>query len=195
MPMSPGLIDLATLERFRHPASGNTYMLLGRFEFVTGTRYLHEYAGDLVAGGQTWVGVSKASGQRLASIGAVEYPMPNVATKVDIVMTGVDADYVRTLRTDEGEVEGRSAELFLLVLDKDDRPVGDPFPIFPDGTMTAPGFKARRGLREVSVTIESFWLNKNFPASARWNDANHGRRHPGDRVFQYTGGQVEEIWP
>ena len=193
MPMSPGLIDLATLERFRAPST--SYMLLGRFDFVTGTRYLHEYAGDLVAGGETWVGVSKASGQRLASIGAVEYPMPNVAAKVDIVLTGVDADYVRTLRTEEGEVEGRPAELFLLVLDGNDKPVGDPFPVFPDGTMTAPGFKARRGMREVSVSIESFWLNKNFPATARWNDANHSGRKPGDRLFQYVGAQVEEIWP
>ena len=189
-----GLIPQATLDAYAEPNC--IYAILGYFDFATGVRRLWSGSGTLRnVGGHDWIGVASPDGTRLVTVSEVQLPTPNVASAIRVGLTGVDRDYIEAVFADAATVEGRKAELFIQVFDGDEQPIGDPISFDPDSYMTSVKYRAvKMQQREVSVTIEGTWSAKNFAPGAQLTDADQRRREPGDRICQFAGWTVQEIW-
>ena len=81
-------------------------------------RYLAGY-GEITIDGETFLGVTDPDGGRAVRIGAIDDPRPGTAATVEIGLSGIDDAFVRSVRRDAAAMEGRPADLLLLVWDPD----------------------------------------------------------------------------
>ncbi|WP_083656504.1 hypothetical protein [Mongoliimonas terrestris] len=177
--------------------------VLAHMQFASGELRLHPGTGTLEAGGLEWQGVTDPGQTRVVKIGPVQLPEVNVASKVDLTLTGVDTAFLRETRrivtSRHREVEGRRADLYLAVFRPGtDTAVTPPLPLFTNGRMTAPSFRFDGiGNREVTVGIEGVFSAKNFAPGGRYTTADQRRRYPGttDRFFEYVGAKLSYRWP
>jgi len=166
----------------------------GEFDLPSGVARLHSGVGRVMAGGHEWRGVSDPFGGQMVSVSALEDPRFGQATKVDIIIGSVSAEFFRSVKADARDIEGRSATISFGMFDGE---TGEllmfrmPFP----GMMSAPSLH-RHGIsqRYIRLGVEGFWEAQNFPFGGRWNSADQKRRHPGDKGLDFIGVKVSEVW-
>lgn len=172
----------------------------GMFDFPSGVKYLHNGYGPYTVGGQEYLGISDPLGGRLVGIAQVEEPQFGQAAAVQLVLSGVSADFIAEVKRDARALEGRSATLYWAAFDGETEAIiplngTGLIPLFPRGRMSAPSISRQGiGVRYVSLTIEGMWSSQNYAPGGRWNYADQLRRYPGDKGLQFVGVEVSENW-
>lgn len=161
----------------------------------SGTWNVHNGVGKKFVGGIEWSGVSDPAGRQLVSVSAVEDPRFGQAAKIDIVLSGVNIEFLRSVKSTAREIEGAVADVYWCAFDQETQEVwaGGLKKLFP-GYLSAPKRQSQGiGMRLVSFTIETMWQSQNFPFGGRWTSADQRRRYPGDKGLDYVGVKVTEI--
>jgi hypothetical protein len=161
----------------------------------SGTWNVHNGYGNVTIGDTEWHGVSDPAGRQLVSLSAVEDPRFGQAAKVDIVLSGVSVDFIRSVKQTAREIESSRADVFWCAFDQETHEV---WPsglkkLFP-GYISAPKRHSQGiGVRTVSFTIETLWQSQNYPFGGRWTNADQMRRFPGDKGLEFVGVKVTEV--
>lgn len=156
---------------------------------------LHNGGGRKMVGGFEWFGVSDPMGRQLVSISAVEDPRFGQAAKVDIVIAGVNIDFLRSIKDQGRQIEGRLADIYWCAFDQETEEVwaSGLKKLFP-GYLSAPKIRwSGLGARTVSITIESLWHSQNYPFGGKWSPADQRARYPGDKGLDLVGVKVQEV--
>ncbi|KPF47064.1 hypothetical protein [Rhizobium sp. AAP43] len=164
-------------------------------QLPSGTWRLHNGVGRKTVGGVEWRGVSDPGGRQLVSLSAVEDPRFGQAAKLDIVISGVNVDFVRSVKDQARLIEGAPADVYWCAFDQETQEVwsGGLKKLFP-GYLSSPRRQSQGiGIRTVSFTIETLWQSQNFVFGGAWTDAAQQMRYPGDKGLQYVGVKVTEI--
>ncbi|WP_411033845.1 transcriptional regulator [Shinella sp. BYT-45] len=183
----------AELEFLRRPHIARAWF--ADIDLPSGRWRLHNGVGRKTVGGQEWRGVSDPGGGQLVSIGAVEDPRFGQAAKIDIVLAGVNVAFLRSVKDQGRQIEGRLADVYWCAFDQETQEV------WPSGLKTMfPGFLSSPkiswsgiGSRTVLLTIESLWHSQNYPFGGKWTPADQRARFPGDKGLDYVGVKVQEI--
>jgi hypothetical protein len=156
---------------------------------------LHSGAGKVTISGHEWSGVTDPGGQQLVQISPVEDPRFGQAAKIDIVLSGVTRDFVKSVKERALEIEGLPATVYWVAVDQETLEVwsSGPKQLFP-GYLSAPKvIRNSISSRTVSLAIESLWQSQNYQWGGFWNFADQQRRFPGDKGLQFVGVDVYEI--
>lgn len=187
------LFSEADREFLRRPHIARAWF--AELQLPSGTWRLHNGVGRQTVGGLEWRGVSDPAGQQLVSLSAVSDPRFGQAAKVEIVLSGVNVDFIRSVKDQAREIEGAPADLYWCAFDQETQEV------WPSGLKRLfPGYLSspRRassgiGVRTVSFTIETLWQSQNYPFGGRWTPSDQERRYPGDKGLNFVGVKVNEI--
>ena len=164
-------------------------------DLPSGLARMHGGAGRIDVGGYEWRGITDPGGQQLVSIGMVEEPRFGQAAKIDIVISGVNIDFLRSVKNTAREIEGRRADVFFCLFDQE---TAEPWPtglkkVFP-GKLSAPLMRwSGKGERTVAFSIEGPFQSQNYPFGGKWNPADQRRRYPGDKGLDFVGVKVQEL--
>lgn len=164
-------------------------------DLPSGVARLHSGSGRVFVGGHEWRGVTDPGGSQLVSIGAVEEPRFGQAAKVDVVLSGVNVAFLRSIKDMARSIEGRSANIYWCAFDQETAESwgGGMKKLFP-GKLSSPVMRwVGIGTRTVSFAIEGPWHSQNFPFGGKWNPADQRRRYPGDKGLDFVGVKVQEI--
>ncbi|WP_027488464.1 hypothetical protein [Allorhizobium undicola] len=156
---------------------------------------VHGGAGRVTLGGYEWQGVSDPLGRQLVQVGTVTDPRFGQAAKVDIVLSGANADFVKSVKASARDMEGRACNAYFTLIDQETFEMwpGGLKKLFP-GYVSAPKiYRQGVGTRTVSITVESLWHSQNFPFGGYWTYSSQLRRYPGDKGLQYAGVDIQEI--
>jgi hypothetical protein len=191
--MTTGLFTADQAARLRRPHVARAWF--ARINLPSGVSYLHSGYGTVTVEGQDWIGVDDPFGGRAIGIGQIDEPRFGSAAAVTIVLTGVNLEFLRSVRELRRSIEGRPADIFFGLFDQETQElIGPLVPLFDRGRMTAPAWSIEGvGLRTVTITVENIWASQNYAPSGRWNDSDHQRRFPGDRFFQWVGVKIQEV--
>jgi hypothetical protein len=183
--------DLAVLAR---PHVARAWFV--RLDLPTGEWRVHSGAGRARIGGQDWQGINDPVGGVLVSIGQVEEPRFGSAVAVTLALSGANRAFLQSVHASAREIEGRAADVYWAAFDQETQaPVTGLKSLFGRGRMTSPSIHWQgRGLRTVSVTVESIWSSQNFAPGGLWNDAGQQRRFPGDKGLAFVNQKVSENW-
>ncbi|WP_368517487.1 transcriptional regulator [Rhizobium sp.] len=189
----PNLFSQADREFLRRPHIARAWFM--DIDLPGGHWYVHNGAGRVTIGGIEWRGLSDPLGRQFISISAVEDPRFGQAAKLDVVLSGVNLEFLRQVKDNARLIEGRRVDVYWAAFDQETQEVwvGGLKKLFP-GYLSAPSIHwAGRGVRIVPITIESLWQSQNFPFGGRWTPADQRRRYPGDKGLDYVGVTVQEI--
>lgn len=156
---------------------------------------LHNGVGRKTVGGQEWIGVSDPGGRQLVSVGAIEDPRFGQAAKIDVVLSGINVDFLRSVKDQGRQIEGRIADVYWCAFDQETQEV---WPsglkqMFP-GYLSSPKIRwSGIASRTVSLSIESLWHSQNFPFGGKWTPADQRARYAGDKSLDYVGVKVQEV--
>lgn len=162
---------------------------------IDGTWRVHNGVGRKTVGGQEWFGLSDPAGRQLVSLSAVEDARFGQAAKVDVVLSGVNIEFLRSVKDNARQTEGSMADLYWVAFDQETQEVwsGGMKKLFP-GYLSSPKRQSTGlGVRTVSFAIETMWQSQNFPFGGRWSPADQEQRFPGDKGLQFVGVKVNEI--
>lgn len=168
----------------------------GEFDFPNGVKYLHSGTGSFRVGGHDYSGVSDPLSGRLVSIGQVEEPQFGQAAAVQILLSGVSREFVKSVHATARQLEGRDASISWAAFDGETQElITSLIPLFPRGKMSAPSIHWHGiGRRYVSLTIENVWAAQNFPPGGRWSPADQHRRFANDKGLDFVGVKISELW-
>jgi hypothetical protein len=186
------LFSEADIAFLRRPHIARAWFV--ELHLLDGLWRLHNGVGRKTVGGQEWRGVSDPGGRQLVSISAVEDPRFGQAAKVDIVLSGVNAAFLRSVKDKARETEGVKADLYWCAFDQETQEVwsGGLKKLFP-GYLSAPKRQSQGiGLRTVSFTVETLWQSQNYPFGGKWSPADQERRYPSDKGLNFVGVKVTE---
>jgi hypothetical protein len=164
-------------------------------DLPSGLARLHSGAGRVTVGGYEWRGITDPGGQQLVSIGSVEEPRFGVAAKLDIVISGVNIPFLRSVKDTARELEGRSANVYWCAFDQETaEPWSSGMKKLWPGKLSSPIMRwAGSGVRTVSFAIEGPWQSQSYPFGGKWNPADQRRRYPGDKGLDFVGVKVQEL--
>ena len=181
------------LDRLARPHVARAYFL--EADLPSGMAYFHNGVGRVTSGGHTWTGVTNPMGGQLVYLSAVEEPRFGTAAAVQIIISGANRDFFRSMHETARQLEGRPAKLYWAMFDGETSEVLVGPKLLFRGSRSSPvlGWEGI-GIRTVGITLESIWEAQNFPFGGRWNDADQQRRYPGDKGLMYVGQDVTEQW-
>lgn len=145
-----------------------------KLSFDSGTQRYHTGVGDLTYLSEVYIGVGTLIG--------IESILEDQGIKmkgIQISLQGVDTTVVDL--TNNEDVQGRSAVLYLIAYNYETADVIDGFEIF-SGTMDT--FEISRGVNAtMTLAIESVMSQFDLPSIRRMTDEDHQSRFPGDTFF------------
>jgi hypothetical protein len=189
----PSLFSAAEREWLRRPHISRVWF--SRIELPSGTIYMHGGVGRVTLDGQEWRGITDPGGHQLVSIGTVEEPRFGQAAKLDIVISGIDVNFLRSIKDTARQIEGVPADALFCLFDQE---TAQPWPsgmklVIP-GKLSAPRLRwAAPGERIAAFSIEGPFQSQNYPFGGKWNPADQRRRFPGDKGLDFVGVKVQEI--
>lgn len=163
-------------------------------DLPSGFQRVHNGVGRVNVGGQEWRGVSDPMSGVLVSVDSVEDPRFGQAGAINIVLSGVNVAFWKSVKADARDLEGRDANIYWGAFDPE---TGENimFKKLLPGKMSAPSLhRMGIGTRYVGLTIEGFWEAQNYPFGGRWNGADQHRRYSGDKGLDLVGVEVSERW-
>lgn len=161
----------------------------------SGTVRYHTGIGRKTVGGFEWVGVTDPLGKQFVQLSSVEEPRFGQAVALDIVISGANPTFFKSVYDEARDIEGVDAKLYFGAFDAEiEEIILGPTLVFP-GKITAPkliweSFRKRT----IALTLESRWSSQNFPFGGKWADAEHQKNYPGDKGFMFAGVKVAESW-
>lgn len=192
-PATLGMLPAEAVALARGPSVVAT--LLARLHLVDGIARLHAGAGTIRIGGEEFRGLSDPASGRLCTLDPIEEPRAGVASYIRVGLSGVDAAFVRAMRSDRDRIEGMQCDVLLGLWDPRTG-AGSIVEIFPRGRLTAPGFSwAAAGRREWTVTVVGPWSARNVAVDGRLTPSDQQRRFPGDTALDLIGGSIGVRWP
>ena len=162
-------------------------ILLGQFEFASGTVRLWSGYGNLSWNGYTWVG-----GGKIIGISDLSETANIVANGVTVTMSGVDPSDVSTVLANAEQ--NRPGKIWFGVLDSSGNVVADPFQVF-SGTLDVPSIEDD-GTQTCRITLsyENRLAILLRPAEARYTHEYQQQLYPGDLGLEYVSSiQEKEI--
>lgn len=128
-------------------------------------------SGDIVIGGEVYQGLGI-----LPDVPAFQSLVNGVAARIDITMSGVDAEISRLAGEDANEVRGKQVRIGLQFLDEGFQPLGDPLWVAPDyyadviSTDSSSSSDFGR-VRSVTLSIGSATTGRRRPRLSFWTRA------------------------
>ncbi len=178
--MTRGL-DSATLAASTAPEFTYSYFL--KLEFDGGDVCLHAGLGNIVYGGDTYIG---AGG--IGTIGTAEENADLSRSTLSLQLRGLPNDLLAIILNEH--YQGRTATLSVGYFDRTtNQLVADPTIIYR-GRMDKPTV-SRGKTCTVNLTVESRFASWDRPLVRRYNDADQQLRYPGDKGLEYVEQIVE----
>lgn len=168
-PISQAVVDIISKGHF-------TSMYAVELQFASDTVRVHTGLGDLIIGGQVYLGIGS-----LGQVGsASETDNPQGPISIDLTLNGLDSTIIRQSLVER--CRGRPGKLMFVVIDDDGTMASD---ILMSGRMDAAKFSygGNDGKNSITVTLIDRMAEWSRPGTKRWTDENHQMRNPGDRIF------------
>lgn len=163
-------------------------------DLPSGLRRLHTGLGPKEIGGHEWEGVSDPFGGQLVSVGSIEEPRFGQAPAVDVVISGANRAFLKTMWDDRHAVEGAACDLYFATFDAETgAEIIGLTKLYP-GKITSPKFAfVGANVRAIQIRIVSIWEGLNFPAArSQWSPAGQRQRYPGDKGLDYINAPIVE---
>lgn len=165
-------------------------------DFPSGERRLHAGMGPKFAGGYEWEGVSDPFGGQLVGLGDVEELYFGQAPAVDVVMSGANRSFLKSIWADRHGIEGAACDLYFATFDAETGEEIVEFRKMMDGRLS--GMRVMLSgpvVRVVTLKIVSRFEGLNFPATgAMWSPTGQRQRHPGDKGLDYINADIVEVY-
>lgn len=158
-------------------AKAATYLVtLCELAFDSGTIRVHDGAGPLAFGGNTYLGIGT-----YGSFDIVDENIDNVARGLRLTLSGVESGLVSTVMTEP--YQGRTVTLYLGLLAEDMTFVATPEELW-SGRIDTMSISLDQNTATISVACE-YRLRKE-PVIARYTDTDQRLAYAGDRFFDLT---------
>ena len=174
-------------------AGGNVQMQwLAHFEFADAPLRVWPGYGELVAGGQTWLGFGD-----LVTVSEVSIPEGLVAAKTAFQLSGVSPEIAAKCAQSDLLVKGRPATLYLQFFTETGQTLDEPYPILlltmDQLQLTAEGPESRT----VTLSCETPFVTRVRPRFSYLTDAEQKRRFAGDRGLEFIPSLTNKVvaWP
>lgn len=160
----------------------------------SGRRRLHTGMGMVSIGGFEWEGVSDPFGAQLVGFGSIEEPRFGQAPAVDIVMSGANRAFLKSMWDDRHAIEGAPCDMYFATFDAETGDVVIPLRKMFPGKLTAPRFSfVGASIRSISLKVVSIFEGLNFPTTgAMWSPAGQRARYPGDKGLDFMNADLVE---
>jgi len=170
--------------------------LFAHVKLSSGDRRFHTGLGPQEIGGYVWEGVSDPFGGQVISIGAIEDPWFGYAPAVDVVISGANKQWLKTLWDDREDLDGAACDLYFAVFDAETGEIVVDLVSLMPGRITAPKFSfVGLSIRFIQLKIVSAFEGLNFPATnAAWSPAGQRARFPGDKGLDFIGSKIIEFY-
>lgn len=155
-------------------------------------------AGDIVVAGETYRGLGV-----MTEVPSFQSLVNGVAARVDLALSGVDAQIMALANADAADVRGKAVKVGQVYLDRALQPIGDPLWIGPDyeadvistDSASTPDFGR---VRTITLSIGSATTGRRRPKLNFWTKAQQALRSIMDEfcslVSRYnTGSEIK--WP
>lgn len=160
----------------------------------SGLRRLHTGMGPHTIGGRDWEGISDPFGGQLVSVGSIEEPRFGIAASVDVMLSGGNKAFLKSMWSDRHAVEGARCDLFFATFDAETGDVKVALKWMFPGKLTAPRFNIEGlAVRSISMKVVTIFEGLNFPATrAMWSPAGQRARYPGDMGLDFINADIVE---
>jgi hypothetical protein len=173
-PFSEEVADLISRDRV-------TCAVAVKVDFASGTVYAHSGTGPIVMGGYVYHGVGT-----LGSIDSVSESHTTSPTQFKMTLSGLDQSLLATTLNDS--CVGRSAEIYLLVLDDAGKVQANN--LLFKGRISSP--TARVGEKNMlQYTLSNVFEDWQRPWTGRFTDESHKAEYSDDRIFRYVSQMAE----
>lgn len=160
---------------------------LAEAEFKSETVWL--WAGDRILdfGGKEWR--PTYGSVQVAGLG---FSGEALSRQVTFSLPGTDATLLPLALAETEEADQQPLRLSLLFFGEDWQPIGGLIPIMPFGVMQPPRIDrsevigAEGPTQTITLPVENLFYNRARPPNGRYTDTDQKRRHPGDRICEFT---------
>lgn len=187
------IFEAADVAFLRRPHISKVWLF--EMDLPSGWFRVHGGSGRVTLDGKQWLGLSDPLGRQLAQVSEISDPRFGQAAKIDVTLSGANAEFVRSVKDAAREIEGSVCNAYFACVDQETNELwpGGLKKLFP-GYMSAPRiFRQGIGVRTISIAVESLWHSQNFPFGGLWTYSSQLRRYPGDKGLQYAGIEIQEI--
>lgn len=163
-------------------------------DLPSGLRRLHTGMGTQTIGGHEWEGVSDPFGGQLVGVGSIEEPRFGQAPAIDIIMSGANRAFLKSMWDDRHAVEGARCDMHFAVFDAETADVVIPLVKMFPGKLTAPRFNfVGAAIRSISKKVVSIFEGLNFPTSgSMWSPSAQRARFPSDMGLDFMNADIVE---
>lgn len=166
----------------------------GEVDLPSGLRRLHTGMGPKTIGGHEWQGVSDPFGGQLVGVGAIEEPEFGQAPAIEIVMSGANKAFLKSMWDDRHAIEGAACDMSFATFDAETQEEVLPLELMFSGRLTAPRFSfIGASIRAIGMKVVSAFEGLNFPATrSAWSPSGQRERFPGDKGLDTINLEVVE---
>lgn len=175
--------DITTAANNAASAASVTAIILAELDFSSGFVRAHTGVGNIVFGGNTYLGVGAFGGiDGLGENSNLE------SDKIKVTLSGVEAANVAIALTEY--YQGRPAKFWIAFLDDNMALIADPVLIF-QGRMDTMALQIGQQSK-IDLTIINRLADWSRPNERRYNNADQQRRFAGDKFFEFVEIQNEK---
>lgn len=135
--------------------------------------------GQIVAGGQTWLG---SNGTIQIKNFSIEHGF--IATKLEITLSGIDAAFQARAEASKAQVQNRRISVYLQGFDSDWQPLGEPLPVWT-GLMDRMAHLGSIDSASITLSCETPFATRNRPRAAYYTDADQRERASDDVSLEF----------
>lgn len=167
---------------------------LMRFDFLSGTgRYWMGFGPLVTNDAQTWMGANN-----MASIGEITSSVNGTAPEQTFTLSGIDAAFVASAKSDPTEYYGRLCFIYLQFFDEDWQPLDNPFAVwwgrmYSLAVAEGPADSGEGFERTITLSAESPFASRRRPRYGYYTDRDQQSRFPGDLACERTAGMQSKL--
>ena len=165
---------------------------LVEMDFADGVgRYWEGGTGQLVAGGQTWLGTGE-----LGAIGGIESAIGGTAPEIKLSLSGIAGSFVAEMLAAETQVKGRDLTIYLQFFDDAWNTLDEPYAVFL-GLMDVMSAKVAPNKATIDLSVESLFTRRGRPVWGYLSDRSQQGLYPGDRGLELMAAMrlASPFWP
>ncbi|MEJ1353085.1 MAG: hypothetical protein RPU13_13830 [Candidatus Sedimenticola sp. (ex Thyasira tokunagai)] len=156
-------------------------------DFASEPLRLHTGVGELPWNGYTWLGAGA-----LGEISEIQEGSELQSSDIQMALNGIDPALISTAMSED--YQGRSAKIWLAILDHDHQVVGDPIGPFTGSMDTMDGEVGKEG--RIVLTVKNRLADWERPRIRRYTNEDQQAEYPGDRGLEFISQMVEKelVW-
>ncbi len=164
-------------------------VLMAKLEFDSGDVLAHSQLGEIVFGGDTYLGIGQFGG-----VSSAGEPSDLSRSSLSLTLSNIPGDMGALVLNEY--FQGRRATLYLGYLDQTTRQLVDDPAIVYRGRMDNARLKQGGDTSSVTVKIESRFASWDKPLIRRYNSAHQRSVYPGDKGFEFVEQAAEKqvVW-